>query len=243
MNLFSKKDYWKNQHDRPYSEFLDFKATAAEAKKNGMSVGDWIDSWHTAAGQRTPTQLTVDGMEKCGVFEGNLDRIIEIGPGSGRYLDQVKAKANPQYYEIYETSSEWREWLVKEHHGMITRKCDGRNLTESQTRQAALVQAHRVFPGLPFLTVMSYFHEMNRVTKGGGFIVFDILTESCFTPELVSAWVKDCPWNYTWEPHFMTKEIAVKFFEARESELVGSYLIPLAPAYSEVLIFKKGNVH
>jgi hypothetical protein len=119
-------------------------------------------------------------MASVGVFDGRLQRICEIGAGSGRYLERTIAKCQPLYYEIYETAPEWRDWLVAQH-GVIGRKCDGRTVAATESASIALVQSHKLFPALPFLTTVSYFQEMARVVEDGGCVVFDIMTESCFS--------------------------------------------------------------
>jgi len=43
-------------------------------------------------------------MKKLGVFDGEIERVCEIGPGTGRYLDKVLKLAKPTYCEIYETA-------------------------------------------------------------------------------------------------------------------------------------------
>ena len=143
------------QEPRPLTEFLAFKETFDSAKAAGLSVGDYIDS-KQFSGPRSPTDQTIDGMVALGVFDGRPQRICEIGPGSGRYLERTIAKCQPRYYEVYETAAEWRDWLVARH-GVIARKCGGRTLAATESASIALVQSHKLFPALPFLTTISYF--------------------------------------------------------------------------------------
>jgi hypothetical protein len=222
---------------RPFSDFIAFKETVRSAKAAGLSVGDYIDRKHMT-GSRSPTDLTIDGMASLGVFDHPLERICELGPGSGRYLERTIAKSHPGHYEVYETSPEWRGWLV-EQHGIVSRRCDGRTLAETESGSIALVHAHKVFIGIPFLTTVSYFEEMARVLQNGGWAVFDIMTEACFSPEHLKAWFDAIPWEWEWSPRMVAKNFAVNIFADRGVSFVGSFQVPLFPAITECMVFRK----
>ena len=222
---------------RPFSEFIAFKETVKAAKAAGLSVGDYIERKHIT-GARTPTDLTIDGMASLGVFENPIDRVCEIGPGSGRYLERTKNRCRAEHYEVYETSAEWRDWLVVQH-GIIPRKCNGVTLSQTESDSVALVQAHKLFPGLPFLITVSYLQEMARIAKDGGWVVFDIMTEACFTSEYLNAWFDAKPWDWDWAPHLVARDFTVKLFQDRGFSLVGSFKVPLFPAVTECMAFRK----
>jgi SAM-dependent methyltransferase len=225
---------------RPFSEFIAFKETVKSARAAGLSVGDYIDRRHPVGG-RSATAFTIDEMANFGVFDARLDRICEIGAGSGRYLEKTVGKAHPTLYEVYETSDEWRDWLIHhyDHHNVVARHCDGRTLGETDTASIALVQAHKLFPGLPFLIAVSYFQEMARVVRDGGWIVFDIMTEGCFSSDHLKEWFAENPWEWSWTPQFISKDFVRKFFADRGISFVGSFQVPLFPAVTECLVFRK----
>jgi hypothetical protein len=222
---------------RPFSEFIAFKETLRAAKQAGLSVGDYIDRKHMT-GSRSATDLTIDGMSSLGVFDGPLDRVCELGPGSGRYLERTQAKAKPRHYEVYETSAEWRDWLVAQHR-VIARRCNGSTLSETPADSIDLVQAHKLFPGLPFLTTASYFLEMARIVKNNGWVVFDIMTEACFSSEHLKAWFAASPWNWDWSPRMVSRDFAVNLFREKGFSFVGSFIVPLFPAVTECMVFRK----
>lgn len=238
-NMFgSVLRHWKNHTEqRPVTEFLAFKETLKSARAAGLSVGDYIDR-KQYSGPRSPTDQTIDAMDSVGVFEGRPQRICEIGPGSGRYLERTIAKCRPLSYEVYETAAEWRNWLVAQH-GVIARPCDGRTLAATESASMCLVHSHKLFPALPFLTTVSYFQEMARVVQDGGWVVFDILTEDCFNPHHLMAWFEASPWHWPWEPHLLGKEFTLKFFGDRGIEFVESFSVPLYPAITECMVFRK----
>ena len=225
------------QEPRPLTEFLAFKETFESAKAAGLSAGDYIDS-KQFSGPRSPTDQTIDGMAALGVFDDRPQRICEIGPGSGRYLERTIAKCQPRYYEIYETAAEWRDWLVARH-GVIARKCDGRTLAATESASIALIQSHKLFPALPFLNTVSYFQEMARVVQDGGWVVFDVMTESCFSPHHMKAWLDANPWHWPWSPHLLTKDFTLKFFTDHGIDFIDSFPVPLYPAITECMVFRK----
>jgi len=139
---------------------------------------------------------------------------------------------------VYETSAEWRDWLVAEH-GITPRKCNGVSLSETASDSVGLVQAHKLFPGLPFLTTVSYLQEMARVAQSGGWVVFDIMTEACFTANYLKAWFEARPWDWDWAPHLVARDFTVRLFQDRGLALVGSFEVPLFPAVTECMVFRK----
>jgi len=224
---------------RPFAQFLSFKETIKAAKAAGLSVGEYLERRHMT-GSRTARDLTMDGMAELGVFNGKIERICEIGPGSGRYMDKTIARCRPNFYEIYETSSEWRDWLISQYQTQA-RRCDGRTLAETESGSVDLVQAHKLFSGIPTLSTLSYYREMARVTKAGGWIVFDILSEICFKQEPLQRWFEANPWDWDWSPHFMGRDYTVDFFAQREIGLIGSFQIPQHPAVAECMVFRKAT--
>jgi hypothetical protein len=222
---------------RPFSEFISFTETLKAARAAGLSVGEYIERKHSS-GSQTALDQTLDGLAAAGLFNSPIDRICELGPGSGRYLERVVGRCHPGVYEIYETSSEWRKWLV-ERYGVIARHCDGKTLAETESESVDLIHGHKIFPGLPFLTTASYFREMARVVRSGGWVVFDIMTEACFPPEHLDAWFGEDPWGWAWSPHMVARDYVVGMFAQKGVHLVDSFQVPLFPAVTECMVFRK----
>jgi hypothetical protein len=222
---------------RPFSDFIAFRETQNAARAQGISVGELIERKHLV-GSKTALQQTMEGMASFGVFDGNVYRVCEIGPGSGRYLEQIFKFCKPKEYEIYETSPEWRDWLAKEF-PVVARKCDGVGLSETETASVDLVQAHKVFPGLPLLTTLSYFREMSRVVREDGWIVFDVMTEQCFEAKRLQAWFDVNPWNWDWSPRMCAVQYVLDMFAQQGIRFIGSFQVPLYPGVTECLVLRK----
>ena len=168
-----------------------------------------------------------------GVFEPPTDRVCEIGPGSGRYLEKTMDACHPGYYEVYETSKGWAGYLAAEY-GVHCRPCDGKTLRGTPSRSIDLVQAHKVFGGLLFPTVFSYLAEMARVSREGGRIVFDVISDTCIDEGTLSAWVNQGIERWNWVPQLMPRELVIHFMEARGAGLVGNFFSPLFPGQGRV---------
>jgi hypothetical protein len=224
------------------SEFLPLKQTLKSARAAGLPLADYIDQkfGHHEIGP-SPTDQTIQGMARFGIFDSHLKAICEIGPGSGRYLERTIVRSGATNYEIYETAAEWRDWLVAQYQ-VTAKKCDGHTLSETASASMGLVQAHKVFPALPFLVTVSYFREMARVVQPNGWIVFDIFTESCVTPPRVQAWFDSDIFAWSWSPQLVSREFATKFFADYAISLAGSFLVPLYPGVTECLLFRKNQL-
>jgi SAM-dependent methyltransferase len=222
---------------KDFESYLNFRETLKLATQAGVAVGDFIE-----VRSKVPhtSQQTLDNMAELGVFGAKVDRVCEIGPGSGRYLAKTIQCCNPQYYEIYETASDWAQWLVQEYR-VVSQSADGVSLKMTPSSSIDLVQAHKVFPGLSFFSAVRYFEEMARVTREGGKVVLDILDEDCMDDQTVARWlapeVAIDKWDFT--ASMIPRKYAIDFFVKRGFALRGSFFIDLWPGKTEYLVFSK----
>lgn len=217
-----------------YRDFIPFEETLLEAKAANLSVGDYIDVRHNYPGA---TQDSIDQIAALGVFNGKIDRICEIGPGSGRYLEKIVKICSPDYYEIYETASKWEKYLV-ETYQVVAHPTDGRSLASTPSESIDLVHTHKVMPGQPSLVMCRYFEEMVRVVKTGEKIVFDIVTEECLDDDTLKDWFA-AGGGYQHYPCLMPKQFAINFFSKRGCTFVGSFFVPMKPGKTECMVFAK----
>jgi SAM-dependent methyltransferase len=218
--------------ERDHSQYIPFEETIAAAKAANLPVGDYLDRNYNVAGA---TQRTIDEMSALRVFDRPPQDVCEIGPGSGRYLTKIVAAFQPSHYEIYETAEPWARYLVREYQ-VVYRQTDGRSLAETPTASIDLVQAHKVFVTTPFVSTWSYLREMIRVTRPGGHIVFDIMTERCVEPNLLDGWILRSS-NYY--PSVFPRDFALRVFEHHGATFVGSFFVPMRPGQTETFVFRK----
>jgi SAM-dependent methyltransferase len=227
-----------NRHDFEDQEvFIPLRATLVAAREAGLSVGDYIDGvMNNAPGA---TLATIEGMDRLGALAARGGTVVEIGPGSGRYLEKVVARMAPARYEIYETAKPWAAYVAA-NYAVIVQPTEGYDLAASTAASADLVHAHKVFSSIAFMPTCCYWAEMIRVVKPGGFIVFDLMTEACLPAETVARWVASGIRAGTY-PAAVPRAAAVDYFESRCCALVGSFLGPLGPGTTEVLVFRKAT--
>ncbi len=226
----------KDSHD--YSDqknYIPFQQTIAAAERSGLSVGDYID----AVINNIPgaTQATIDGMKRLGVFAQQITNVVEIGPGSGRYLEKTLVVCSPKRYEVYETAGPWASY-IKTKYNVVMQPTDGRTLGATSDNSVDLAHAHKVFSSIPSLSAFNYWTEMARVCRSGGHAVFDIMTENCLDLETFQKWVNVRHETGSY-PAAMPRTIAVDYFVNCQFDLVGTFLIPMSPGRTEVFVFRK----
>jgi hypothetical protein len=216
------------------SDYLDLQQTLEGARRSGLSVGDYVDTTYNRPGV---TQETIDKLAELGVFGERIERVCEIGPGSGRYLEKTLAACRPSHYEIYETAEAWGDWLHREY-PVVAQPTDGSTLAATPLDSIDLVQAHKVFPAIPSMKTVRYFREMDRVTRAGGWAVFDVLTEDCLDAPTLDSWLAASV-DYDTYPAFMPKRFVTDLFTQRGFSLQGSFIVPMVPGETECMVFRR----
>jgi len=234
LSLANLKLVRLDERSSDYRDFIPFQNTLAQAEAAGLSVGDYIDMAYNVPGS---TQETIDQMVQLGVFSIKIDRVCEIGPGSGRYLEKVLSISKPTYYEIYETANDWERWLVQKYQ-VIPQPSDGMTLAHTPDHSIDLVHAHKVLPGQPTLVICRYFGEMARVVRNDGKVVFDIVTEECLNEKILAEWFKSQS-GYQHYPCLMPKQYAIDFFCRRGFSFDGDFFISMKPGITQYLVFTK----
>jgi hypothetical protein len=225
----------KKPHDwGDVKQFIPFEETLAGAREAGLTVGAYIDVKHNAPGV---SQDTHNRLVELGIFKDPIERVCEIGPGSGRFLEKTVQACKPSHYEIYETAKPWADWLVATYK-VIPQVTDGISLSQTPTSSIDLVQAHKVFVCMLFLTTCNYFQEISRVTKPGAWVVFDVMTEGCMDGPNVEAWLKTGINSRTY-PAIIPRSFVIDLFQRNGFNFVSSFLVPMKPGKTELMIFKK----
>jgi Methyltransferase domain len=217
------------------ANFIPFDQTIKAAHMAGLSLGDYVDS--VMNGVPGSSQNTIDKMDSCGVFADQMNTIVEIGPGTGRYLEKTMASIRPSRYEIYETAGPWTAYLL-EKYDVVLQRADGYSLSGTADNSVDMVHAHKVFSTVPFMVTCCYWHEMARVIKRGGWAVFDVVTERCLPSDMMKTWSKSGIRNGSF-PAVMPRDVTVSFFTTNGFTLAGSFIVPMPPGTTELLIFKR----
>jgi hypothetical protein len=113
----------------------------------------------------------------------------------------------------------------------------GVSLKETPSKSVDLTHAHGVFVYLPFLVSYQYFKEIIRITKIGGSVCFDIISEDCLDEPTVEKWLKSGQ-NY---PCFISTEYVVSLFEQYGFGLSGTFINRYGEGLSNYIVFKRKN--
>lgn len=216
--------------DPAVKPFVSAKRTIAAARRSGLSVGDYIDQNNAKPGT---TAVSVDAMLRLSALAHPVERVCEIGPGSGRYAEKVIAALRPRVYEVYETASDWLPHLRKLPN-LIAQPSDGRTLAYTKSASVDLVHANKVFVYVPFVTMIGYLQEMVRVVRPGGAVAFDIVTENCLDDQTLDSWVTHGT-IYLLTP----RGWVIDFLTRRGLSLQGNFFAAMAEGRTELLVFRR----
>jgi ubiquinone/menaquinone biosynthesis C-methylase UbiE len=173
-------------------------------------------------------------MLKLADLGDQVERVCEIGPGTGRFAEPVMAALHPGVYEAYETAADWRAHL-RGVAGITLLPADGHSLGPTASDSISLVHAHRVFVYLPLVITLGYLKEMARVTRAGGAAAFDVVTEDCLDAEATDRWVTENAIIYNMLP----RQWLIDLMDRHGMSLVGTSFAPLSGARSEYFVFRK----
>ena len=216
-------------HGEAVKSFIPARRTIAEAKRAGMSVGDYIDVQYGVPGT---TPATVDAMLEIAGLTGPVERVCEVGAGSGRFMTLVMDRLHPKVYEVYEPADDWTSYLATYPH-VVVRPCDGSTLSATASRSVDLVHAQKVLVYLEFPTAVSYLQEMVRVVRPGGIVAFDVITERCLSEETVATWVAE---KSLFRP--IPRRWVLDFLSARGMTYLGNYFPAIREGITEFMVFR-----
>lgn len=211
--------------------FLDFRRTERAARKAGRPIGDYLEEIWNCVGQADRISRW---MQEIGCY-ADCATIVEIGPGSGRFLRPTLERAGPLRYEIYETARLWAKWLTASNRPhVINQPADGWSLGATRSASCELVHAHGVFVYLNPLTCFEYFQEMIRVAAPGGHVVFDFFPSEDFDERAVLAWLAGKDRFATVLP----RRLVTAFFRRRGFDLIATCHRPVAAGRATYLAFR-----
>lgn len=203
----------------------------SSARREGISVCDYIEKMWDIKGQ---TQLVIDNMDLMGSFNYKSPKILEIGAGTGRYMEKIITKTSPQQYESYETAKDWSDWLSSTYK-IISQKADGLSLKDTTSGTIDLLHSHGVIVYLPLMVSWSYFLEISRVMKKNGTVVFDIYSEKVMDKPTVIKWIN----SNQYYPTFLSKDYVVSIFSGENFTFIGEFLNKHGEGKSHYLVFRK----
>ena len=216
------------------SPFLPARRTIKRAAEAGLSVGDYLDNYSSEPGATAETVGVM--LEATGLPDtAEVGRVLEIGPGSGRYTTRVMSALRPRNYEVYETAPDWVRYLRGEFPEVTFRPADGHTLASTGSSSVDLVHSHKLLCYIPFVTAVCYLDEMARVVRPGGTVAFDLITDDCMDSQMTKTWLAEPARGaiYTVAP----RDWVLHFMAQRDLELTRSHFVPLSGGRTELLVF------
>jgi phospholipid N-methyltransferase len=208
--------------------------TVLAAKDAGVSVCDYVESlWDEKGG----TSYVIKQMRDAGCFMG-CKTVCEIGPGTARFLEKTLNEIQCERYEFYELADDWASWIATTYGSNVIRQpTNGSTLVATSSDSCDLVTSHGVFAYIPMLSVLEYINECVRVTRIGGYIVFDCFTEQEFPPEIVNAWISDSA-RY---PVIIPTAVLFNYCERLGLSLVSEFRVKFGAGMTRYFIFRKSE--
>lgn len=164
--------------------YIDPKQTIAAAGAAGMTVQQYVASlWGDADTVAASMQRL-----RAAIPAGNCERVLEIGPGTGRFLGPMRELFRPVHIEIYEPVQGWADYLVSAFR-VEKRPANGYDLSSTPSASCDLAVAHGVFVYAPAVVSFRYFTEMCRVVRPGGYIAFDVFPDDKTTADVIDRWL------------------------------------------------------
>jgi phospholipid N-methyltransferase len=215
------------------------KDVVSRAKSKNLSVCQFLESVeNTGEGQKGRRDAIIDSIRSVIPVDFRNGKILEIGTGTGIFMEKFLDLYSPSRYESYETDVGWAAYLQSEYSKKVTlinRKPNGFNLEDTDSEEMDLVVAHGVFVYLQLIQSIGYLYEMVRTCKSGGLIIFDCyLSESLSTP-LISKFRE----KNKYFPVFMPQKLIEDFAVEKKLQLIHSFNVGYHESYSTYFIFKK----
>lgn len=226
IKLFGSKQVRKQGNYIPCEQIVQ------AAKANGCSVGDYVEKiWDQVGG----SLLVIEQLDAFGVFK-NCRKMVEIGGGTGRYIEKVIKRYPVENIFSYETAEDWSFFLEKAYSPvLVKRNADGKSLGFEENNSVDAVLAHGVFVYLPFLQCFGYFKEMVRVAKPEGYIAFDVYLKEAFGLREIHKWL-GTPERY---PVVLDQYLIEQFFVESGCTFVGQFNNKYGHSFSTYLVFRK----
>ena len=219
---------------RAGSDYLGAAPAIAAAKAKGQSVREYVEElWEqVGAAERVANEFASAGaLAHC-------QRVLEVGPGTGMFLEFILKRVQPQQYDIYETAADWAAHLAQEYAPQVKRQpADGVSLKHTPDASCGLVHGHGVYVYIKPLASFEYFAEMMRVCAPGGFIAFDFFAAEKFDVTQVTHWLT-FPDRY---PIMLPAETVKAFFTQRGFRLVHQFDHKLGRGKSQYVVFEHGG--
>lgn len=235
-SLYSKKIYPSAQNTG--KNFIVAEQVEDEAAAAGLDINTYLEQREDTPQKAGHRDRIIRQMRQHGLLQENMQNIVEIGAGTGRYTEKA-LEAQPECYEIYETARDWAESLQRRFAGpqspVVLQPADGFSLRHTATGSCDLIHAHAVFVYLQFTNFVQYLMEMSRICKIGGKACFDVLYDSDWSLFTARSWITAGN-NF---PTVLPRLLSENIYRELGFSVVGEFTEIYAASFSRYIILKK----
>ena len=219
--------------------YLNAKTTAKAASNVGLSICEYLESKETDNRKKGRRDRIIDNMEKRNLFH-HRHAVLEIGTGTGMYMEKILERFPLKRYEVYEPDRGWVKYLKKTYSNtgpckLIYQVADGETLKSTKSSSCDLVHAHGVMVYLPFLKTFSYIRESARVLSLNGYLIFDCLLDTSLNQADIASWLHG-PWRF---PSIMPEVLLTEFSEKCGLEKIDHFPEIIGSGELAYLVFQK----
>jgi hypothetical protein len=111
--------------------YISASATIAAAHAAGLSVGDYVERLWQEPGR---SASIIKRLREIGAISSATKSVVEIGSGTGRYIEDTLKCCRPTLYQIYETDDAWSSWAAKSYLSKRALPTDDRSSPQNQTQ-------------------------------------------------------------------------------------------------------------
>jgi hypothetical protein len=94
----------------PRTSYISAPVTIAAAHEANLSVCDYVERIWNSPGR---SAAVIAKLHEIGAVFSATHTIVEIGAGTGRYIERTLKYCHPRRYQSYELDSEWSAWIAK----------------------------------------------------------------------------------------------------------------------------------
>jgi SAM-dependent methyltransferase len=217
--------------------YLSAREVVTKARQKNLSLCEYLEE-NNVGGVGKRRDLIINALQQY--LPLRLTNVLEIGAGTGMYLERIVELCSPTTYEVYETSLEWVGYLnqvYSERTGLKCHNADGSSLRGTTSASVDAAFCHGVFVYLPLITTIGYLEEMVRVTKPEGWIIFDCFLTQNFGVDIVKQWQSD-PYRYTF-PVAISEDLIKEFLAKYGLICVGRFDTPYHASFSTYFVLRK----
>lgn len=207
---FYKKTLQLNRYNSNEKGYIDAISTEREAIKRSMSICDYLESLNIDTRKVGRRDRIVERIATY--FVGSKLSVLEIGTGTGMYLEKLKTDDVMQYV-VYEVNEGWKKYLKKKFENNIVQilNVNGVDLNQTPNNTINVVHAHAVFVYLPIIQVLNYFIEVARVLVMNGVFIFDIINDTDLTVADAEDWSREGHRFAVVIPHTFIEDFSISY--------------------------------